>query len=82
LVVLRGMAHRVGLWTLYTGRMESDVITFQTGIDSAFLVPGDVILIHDKFARRRNSGRVVASTANSITGLYGRHDQGWHHHLH
>ncbi|HFO3021786.1 TPA: phage tail protein [Klebsiella pneumoniae] len=64
----RGMAHRVGLWTLYTGRMESDVITFQTGMDSAFLVPGDVILIHDKFrAGRRNSGRVVASTANSIT---------------
>ncbi|ELM6726413.1 host specificity protein J, partial [Escherichia coli] len=29
----RGQAHRVGLWLLYTARMESDVITFTAGLD-------------------------------------------------
>lgn len=63
----RGQAHRVGLWTLYTSRMESDVITFTVGMDSVFLMPGDVILLADKFrAGRRNSGRVTGFTSNSI----------------
>ncbi|HBM2881111.1 TPA: DUF1983 domain-containing protein [Klebsiella oxytoca] len=63
----RGQAHRVGLWTLYTSRMESDVITFTVGMDSVFLMPGDIVLIADKFrAGRRNSGRVTGFTNNSI----------------
>lgn len=63
----RGQAHRVGLWTLYTSRMESDVITFAVGMDSVFLMPGDVVLIADKFrAGRRNSGRITGYTSNSI----------------
>lgn len=63
----RGQAHRVGLWTLYTSRMESDVITFSVGMDSVFLMPGDVVLIADKFrAGRRNSGRITGFTSNSI----------------
>ena len=63
----RGQAHRVGLWLLYTSRMESDLITFTVGMDSVFLMPGDVILIADKYrAGRRNSGRIMAYTSNSI----------------
>ncbi|MBZ7799066.1 DUF1983 domain-containing protein [Klebsiella pneumoniae] len=63
----RGQAHRVGLWTLYTSRMESDVITFAVGMDSVFLMPGDIVLIADKFrAGRRNSGRITGYTSNSI----------------
>ncbi|MFW8427971.1 phage tail tip fiber protein [Klebsiella pneumoniae] len=63
----RGQAHRVGLWTLYTSRMESDVITFAVGMDSVFLMPGDIVLIADKFrAGRRNSGRITGYTYNSI----------------
>ncbi|MEG8391310.1 phage tail protein [Klebsiella pneumoniae] len=63
----RGQAHRVGLWTLYTSRMESDVITFAVGMDSVFLMPGDIVLIADKFrAGRRNSGRIIGYTSNSI----------------
>lgn len=63
----RGQAHRVGLWTLYTSRMESDVITYSVGMDSVFLMPGDVVLIADKFrAGRRNSGRITGYTANSV----------------
>lgn len=63
----RGQAHRVGLWTLYTSRMESDIITFTVGMDSVFLMPGDIVLIADKFrAGRRNSGRITGFTSNSI----------------
>lgn len=63
----RGQSHRVGLWTLYTSRMESDVITFAVGMDSVFLMPGDIVLIADKFrAGRRNSGRIIGYTSNSI----------------
>ncbi|HGW6715298.1 TPA: phage tail protein, partial [Klebsiella pneumoniae] len=31
----RGQAHRVGLWLLYTARMESDMITFTAGLDAS-----------------------------------------------
>lgn len=64
----RGQAHRVGLWLLYTARMESDVITFTAGLDASFLMPGETVLIQNKYrAGKRNSGRIVAFTKNSVT---------------
>ncbi|MCW9666526.1 phage tail tip fiber protein [Klebsiella oxytoca] len=64
----RGQAHRVGLWLLYTARMESDMITFTSGLDASFLMPGETVLIQNKYrAGKRNSGRIVSFTKNSIT---------------
>ncbi|HFC9727147.1 putative phage tail protein [Salmonella enterica] len=64
----RGQAHRVGLWLLYTARMESDVISFTAGLDASFMMPGETVLIQNKYrAGKRNSGRIVAFTKNSIT---------------
>ncbi|EDK8077398.1 host specificity protein J [Salmonella enterica subsp. enterica serovar Typhi] len=64
----RGQAHRVGLWLLYTARMESNVISFTAGLDASFLMPGETVLIQNKYrAGKRNSGRIVAFTKNSIT---------------
>ncbi|MXK27404.1 phage tail tip protein [Klebsiella pneumoniae] len=64
----RGQAHRVGLWPLYTARMESDMITFTAGLDASFLMPGETVLIQNKYrAGKRNSGRIVSFTKNSIT---------------
>ncbi|HHC3712614.1 TPA: phage tail protein [Klebsiella pneumoniae] len=64
----RGQAHRVGLWLLYTARMESDMITFTAGLDASFLMPGETVLIQNKYrAGKRNSGRIVSLTKNSIT---------------
>lgn len=64
----RGQAHRVGLWLLYTARMESDVITFTAGLDASFLMPGETVLIQNKYrAGKRNSGRIMAFNKNSIT---------------
>ncbi|WP_085000741.1 phage tail tip fiber protein [Cronobacter sakazakii] len=64
----RGQAHRVGLWLLYTARMESDMITFTAGLDASFLMPGETVLIQNKYrAGKRNSGRIMAFDRNSIT---------------
>ncbi|EPY7160817.1 phage tail tip fiber protein [Klebsiella quasipneumoniae] len=64
----RGQAHRVGLWLLYTARMESDMITFTAGLDASFLMPGETVLVQNKYrAGKRNSGRIVSFTKNSIT---------------
>ncbi|WP_052956431.1 phage tail tip fiber protein [Moellerella wisconsensis] len=64
----RGQANRVGLWILYTSKMETDVVIFKAGIDSSLLMPGDLVKVQDKYrSGKRNSGRVVSCTKNSIT---------------
>lgn len=64
----RGQAHRVGLWTLYSNRMETDLITFTSGMDASLLMPGELVKLQDKFrSGKRNSGRLVHYTKNSIT---------------
>jgi len=57
----RGQAARVGRWILYTEKFESDFITFKVGIDSAFVVPGNIIKIQDQSrAGRRTAGRLMS----------------------
>uniref|UniRef100_UPI00069F9686 TipJ family phage tail tip protein n=1 Tax=Xenorhabdus khoisanae TaxID=880157 RepID=UPI00069F9686 len=64
----RGQAYRTGLWLLYTSRMETDVVIFKAGIDSSFLVPGELVKLQDKYrSGKRNSGRIKSFTQNSIT---------------
>lgn len=63
----RGQAYRTGLWMLYTSKMETDVILFKSGIDSAMLMPGDIVKLNDKYrSGKRNSGRIISYTKNSI----------------
>nr|HBX2804701.1 DUF1983 domain-containing protein [Klebsiella pneumoniae] len=46
----------------------SDMITFTAGLDASFLMPGETVLIQNKYrAGKRNSGRIVSFTKNSIT---------------
>ena len=64
----RSQARRVGLWMLYTERMETDLITFRAGLDSSQVRPGDTGEIMDsKRVGLRWGGRVSASTIGSIT---------------
>lgn len=64
----RGQATRVGKWILYTEKFESDLISFRVGLDSAFVMPGNIIKIHDpNRAGRRSAGRLVSSTSTSAT---------------
>ena len=62
----RGQAHRAGLWMLYTEKFESDMISFRVGLDSDFVMPGDVIKIHDPYrAGTRLGGRLQSATTTS-----------------
>jgi predicted phage tail protein len=64
----RGQAARVGRWILYTEQYQSDMVQFVVGVDSALVLPGDVIKIHDTTrAGKRMGGRLVASTLTSAT---------------
>lgn len=64
----RGQARRAGLWTLYTEKYQSETITFDVGIDSSLVLPGDVIKIHDSArAGIRYGGRLTACTTTSAT---------------
>lgn len=64
----RGQAYRVGKWLLYTEKYQSAVVTFKVGIDSALVLPGDVIQIVDPHrSGKRHGGRLVACTAKSAT---------------
>lgn len=63
--VSRGQAHRIGKWLLYTERYQSKTISFNVGIDSAFVLPGDVIQIVDADrAGSRLGGRLKKITAD------------------
>jgi hypothetical protein len=51
---------RAGKWALYTEEFESEVISFKTGLDTAWVRPGDIIRVSDvTIAGDRMGGRVV-----------------------
>lgn len=57
----RAQAIRAGKWILYTENYESETITFSVGLDSALVLPGDVIQIQDpSYAGKRMGGRLVS----------------------
>ena len=64
----RAQAIRAGKWILYTESYESEIITFNVSIDSALVLPGDVIKIQDpSYAGKRLGGRLVEVTETSAT---------------
>ncbi len=64
----KSQAQRVGNHILYSENLETETVTFAVGLDALNCMPGDVIQVADaNRAGRRNSGRVSAATANSLT---------------
>ena len=65
----RGQANRFGRAILFSENNESEVVNFNTSIDSGIIVrPGSVIEINDPVrAGVRRSGRVNAATTTQIT---------------
>lgn len=62
----RGQAHRAGKWILYTEKVESNVVSFSTGLDSAYCKPGDIIKIFDEtITGIQYSGRIHTSPLRS-----------------
>ena len=64
----RGQANRVGRWLLFSEELESETVTFSTGIEGAVARPGDVIKVADSArAGARMGGRVKSATTTQIT---------------
>lgn len=59
----QGQAHRLGLWTLVSSRVETQAVSFKVGLDGTLSMPGDVIAVADnKKAGRRMGGRIRSMT--------------------
>ena len=64
----RGQAHRFGKWTLLTEILETEGISFDTGINAGYLKPGDVVFVQDADKEQiKNSGRI--SSGSSTTSI-------------
>lgn len=64
----KSQARRVGLWYLYTQRMEHDAVSFTAGLDASYVKPGDVGKIMDSHrAGARWGGRVLGSTTSIVS---------------
>jgi len=64
----RGQAQRVGLYHLYTSRMETGGISFSVGLDGVIPQPGDIIKIADRNrAGRHIGGRIRQATTTTVT---------------
>ena len=60
-----GQALRYGRWKLWTAKNQTEIVSFSTAINAAFLSPGDVINIQDS---SRNPAQVQYSGRVSSTG--------------
>ena len=66
----QGQARRVGKWLLYTEKYETEIVTFNTGLDGALVRPGDIVKIADSHrAGIRYGGRVSSSSTTSTINL-------------
>ncbi len=63
----RGQAQRVGLYHLYTSRMETGGISHSVGLDGVIPQPGDIIKIADRNrAGRKIGGRIKEATTTTL----------------
>lgn len=57
----------IGKWQLYTEEYEAEAVQFQTGLESAWARPGDIISIADALvAGNRTGGRVRQATTTDV----------------
>lgn len=64
----RAQAHRIGLWILYTESVETNIMTFEVGLEGVQCMPGDIVKIHDQYkAGKRIGGRLKSSTRTTCT---------------
>lgn len=60
-------AIRTGKWSLYTEEYESETVQFSTGLETAWVRPGDIVRVMDvNVAGKRRGGRVAAGTTASL----------------
>lgn len=63
----QGQAQRVGRWALATSRLETEMISFDVGMDGAIALPGQIVRVADPARMgRRNGGRIKAATGRVV----------------
>ena len=63
-----GQAIRYGRWKLWTAQNQKEVISFETGLQGAYIRPGDVINVQDRDRYGVDySGLINTATASSVT---------------
>lgn len=63
----RGQARRLAEWYLYSSTKETESCTFEVGMDSAFVIPGDIIRIVDpSYLGARYGGRIKSATTTTF----------------
>ena len=65
----RGQAHRLGQWLLYSEKLEQEVITFKSAMDSAYVRPGQIIKVQDAHRAGKRVGGRLASTGSTVSSL-------------
>ena len=64
----RGQARRMGKWVLYTERLESEIVSWKTGLEGFGVFPGAIVKVADNLrSGDRVGGRILAATANTVT---------------
>lgn len=63
-----GQAQRYGKWKLFTAQGQTEIVSFKTSLEGAFIRPGDVIQVQDT-ARygAKFSGRISSATSSDVT---------------
>lgn len=63
----QGQAQRLGRWTLLTNRLETETVSFATGLEGLRARPGQIIRIADPHrAGRRIGGRIRTADRNAV----------------
>lgn len=63
----QGQAQRVGRWALATSRLETEMISFDVGMDGAIALPGQIIRVADPARMgRRNGGRIKTASGRVV----------------
>ena len=63
-----GQATRLGKWKLWTAQNQTEIVNFATGLQGAFIRPGDIITISDaKRTGIQYSGRTSSATSTTLT---------------
>jgi predicted phage tail protein len=66
----RGQAIRYGRWALLSETMETETVSFQAGLESTYLRPGDVFKIFDRNKKNtRHGGRISYIRGNNNESL-------------
>ena len=64
----KSQARRLGLFMLYTEKLETEAVKFTVGRDSAFVRPGSIVKVQDNnVAGVRWGGRLLSATAQALT---------------